>query len=297
MSATGSSNDQVLLSIEEPHLRRRTAALLEAQESLSRLRAEGMLAEQESLHLLDERFGMEPEIRRVVRAILAKTTRAATRVHGAAETLDECLRAFTSMTLSMLRLLMETGKADNLLAKQKLDKNEAEAAAAWQKIQDERSTERVNAKLENQALQASLKAVLRESAVLVCAFREEVAEMEKKHQRDSHEVRPLACTRNPCRKCLPFSLAHPVNTQCNLGLTLIVFPPPLPPQSTVQLESLQEASVNKMWDLAAAHTKELQRMHAAQRREMEAKEKLEKILDSATVIPALLLARKHLTCS
>ena len=184
------SHDQVLLSIEEPHLRRRTAALLEAQDELSRLRAEGMLAERDALHLLDERFpeALQPEIRRVVRAILAKITRAAIRFHGAAETLDECLRAFTDMALSMLRLLMETGKADSALAQQKLDKSEAEAAAAWQRIQDERSAERVNARMQIQALQASLKNALQESAALVDVLRQEVAEVEREHQCDSHEV-------------------------------------------------------------------------------------------------------------
>ena len=66
----------------------------------------------------------------------------------------------------------------------------------------------------------------------------------------------------------------------------IVFSPSvshLPPQSKIQLESLQEASANKMWDLAAAHAKELQRMHAAQRKEEEARQKLETILTTTTV--------------
>ena len=228
------AHDEVLRSIEEPSLRRRTAALLEAQDELSRLRAEGRLAEQDALHLLDERFGMKPEIKPQVRAILAKVTRAANRFHGAAETLDQCLRAFTAMTLSMLRLLADKSEADRCAQHRVSVSREAEAAAAWRKVQDERSTERVNASMQHHVLQASLKAALQESAALVTVLQQEVAEVEKEHQRDSHEV--SCCTLGPwTRQYAAFSFtltrshAHTLHTLYTVLFSLVMFSPSIRP--------------------------------------------------------------------
>ena len=170
--------ERTLVSIADSHLRRCTADVLEAKDAVNRARAEGNLLNEEALRDSDGKFTHEPEIRRDVRALLAKVMRSGTRFHGAAEVLDENLERFIGVAVSMVKMLEEQSKADAALAKHSLAQAVAERDAMRRKNDDERSEERVRAKLELERLSSLLGQTSQDGRCCLAVLAREMRSME-----------------------------------------------------------------------------------------------------------------------
>ena len=129
-------------------LRSHDDALLEAQEALSRTRAEEILALDSSLRVLDA-VSLTPELHKFVHGLLTAATKSAARVHGACEALDGRIRSHVMSAQTSVRMLAEQNNADALLAQQAFERAMAEADAVRRAGDLEQSEERARGKLEH----------------------------------------------------------------------------------------------------------------------------------------------------